>query len=177
MGSEMCIRDGIEQAERGSRLAGGGHALEGEGPSPDGAFFDPHGTVLHVHPPWKGGTGVTYARFDVALPDSGELHFESSAAMDKGAVGRTDGATFSVRVESSGETLEEAVHTAGDTPVPVQLDLTRFAGRTVTFELAVDPGPANNPTCCLLYTSDAADELPRVDLGGRPILKKNIRLH
>lgn len=137
----------IEQAERGSRLAGGGHALEGEGPSPDGAFFDPHGTVLHVHPPWKGGTGVTYARFDVALPDSGELHFESSAAMDKGAVGRTDGATFSVRVESSGETLEEAVHTAGDTPVPVQLDLTRFAGRTVTFELAVDPGPANNPTC------------------------------
>ena len=26
--------------------------------------------------------------------------------------------------------------------------------------------------CCLLYTSDAADDLTRVDLGGRRIIKK-----
>ena len=28
------------------------------------------------------------------------------------------------------------------------------------------------PFCCLLYTSDAADDLPCVDLGGRRIIKK-----
>ncbi|GAB5885684.1 hypothetical protein JMUB7556_28390 [Staphylococcus aureus] len=28
-------------------------------------------------------------------------------------------------------------------------------------------------TTCLLYTSDAADELDGVDLGGRRIIKKN----
>ena len=28
------------------------------------------------------------------------------------------------------------------------------------------------PTPCLLYTSDAADDLPCVDLGGRRIIKK-----
>ena len=29
-----------------------------------------------------------------------------------------------------------------------------------------------NPNCCLLYTSDAADERSSVDLGGRRIIKK-----
>ena len=32
-----------------------------------------------------------------------------------------------------------------------------------------------NPTC-LLYTSDAADDLTRVDLGGRRIIKKKVSL-
>ncbi|GAB5779831.1 hypothetical protein JMUB7523_26440 [Staphylococcus aureus] len=31
-----------------------------------------------------------------------------------------------------------------------------------------------DPTTCLLYTSDAADDLTRVDLGGRRIIKKII---
>ena len=30
--------------------------------------------------------------------------------------------------------------------------------------------------CCLLYTSDAADEQRGVDLGGRRIIKKNIKV-
>ncbi|WP_460379543.1 hypothetical protein, partial [Staphylococcus aureus] len=30
----------------------------------------------------------------------------------------------------------------------------------------------DNPCTCLLYTSDAADDLTRVDLGGRRIIKK-----
>ena len=32
--------------------------------------------------------------------------------------------------------------------------------------------PSDNPLICLLYTSDAADELDGVDLGGRRIIKK-----
>src|SRR5665811_1288165 len=33
-------------------------------------------------------------------------------------------------------------------------------------------GRRGQPTACLLYTSDAADDLTRVDLGGRRIIKK-----
>src|SRR5450756_3127091 len=35
-----------------------------------------------------------------------------------------------------------------------------------------DTGQSSSPTCCLLYTSDAADDLLCVDLGGRRIIKK-----
>ena len=34
----------------------------------------------------------------------------------------------------------------------------------------IHPGQPRNP--CLLYTSDAADDLPCVDFGGRRIIKK-----
>src|SRR5665811_1090285 len=36
----------------------------------------------------------------------------------------------------------------------------------------VDKTPPEQVTSCLLYTSDAADDLTRVDLGGRRIIKK-----
>ena len=37
---------------------------------------------------------------------------------------------------------------------------------TVRIQLVVQP------QCCLLYTSDAADDMQCVDLGGRRIIKK-----
>ena len=37
---------------------------------------------------------------------------------------------------------------------------------------AVAPAAATQPSNCLLYTSDAADERSSVDLGGRRIIKK-----
>ena len=37
---------------------------------------------------------------------------------------------------------------------------------------AIDAMAADSTRCCLLYTSDAADERSSVDLGGRRILKK-----
>ena len=42
--------------------------------------------------------------------------------------------------------------------------------------MKVDPGRAILVGDCLLYTSDAADDLPCVDLGGRRIIKKK-KLH
>ena len=38
----------------------------------------------------------------------------------------------------------------------------------------IGPNGAGKSTICLLYTSDAADDLGRVDLGGRRIIKKKI---
>ena len=37
-----------------------------------------------------------------------------------------------------------------------------------------DGDTADSPKCCLLYTSDAADDMQCVDLGGRRIIKKKI---
>ena len=37
-------------------------------------------------------------------------------------------------------------------------------------------GLSPEPECCLLYTSDAADERSSVDLGGRRIIKKKTSL-
>ena len=44
---------------------------------------------------------------------------------------------------------------------------------TLTVILALDVWNA----CCLLYTSDAADERSSVDLGGRRIIKKKKKTH
>ncbi|MFO7976794.1 MAG: DUF6259 domain-containing protein [Candidatus Hydrogenedentota bacterium] len=137
----------LDDAVRGSRhLDGSDHPFEANSPSPDGAFFQPHGNVIRAHPPWKTATGIAYARLDIALPESGNLSFEAAVGMDEGAVGQTDGVTFSVLAEAGSETLEEAVHTASSEPVPLELDLTPFAGQTVALELAVHPGPEKNPS-------------------------------
>ncbi len=42
--------------------------------------------------------------------------------------------------------------------------------------LASAPAPAAAPAACLLYTSDAADDLLCVDLGGRRIITKKTEL-
>src|SRR5665811_2347896 len=38
------------------------------------------------------------------------------------------------------------------------------------------PDCSRHRSSCLLYTSDAADDLPRVDLGGRRIIKKTTKM-
>ena len=48
-------------------------------------------------------------------------------------------------------------------------DLRDFFGCPAGFDQGSDP---HLPRGCLLYTSDAADDLPCVDLGGRRIIKK-----
>src|SRR5659263_668706 len=51
-------------------------------------------------------------------------------------------------------------------------DGERSAGPAVHLPLIGRRHPPQVPTRCLLYTSDAADDLLCVDLGGRRIIKK-----
>ena len=63
----------------------------------------------------------------------------------------------------------------GDTLEPLKIVATR--GMTVdTQEYHPEPRVASI-VACLLYTSDAADDLLCVDLGGRRILKKKKKKH
>ena len=51
----------------------------------------------------------------------------------------------------------------------------RLTSAQVTISQLVSSSPASGSVLtCLLYTSDAADDTPCVDLGGRRIIKKKI---
>jgi len=66
--------------------------------------------------------------------------------------------------------------TIGQAELRLVLHITKAADGSLTATLdSIDqgaPGIAVN-TICLLYTSDAADDMQCVDLGGRRIIKKN----
>src|SRR5428012_16723 len=51
-------------------------------------------------------------------------------------------------------------------------DRSRGRGSARPGRRALGPGAGRNTASCLLYTSDAADDLLCVDLGGRRIIKK-----
>src|SRR5450756_3108510 len=53
--------------------------------------------------------------------------------------------------------------------VPVANLRTEFTGAVATYDIAGVTGFADQHYSCLLYTSDAADDLLCVDLGGRRI--------
>jgi len=132
--------------------------VEVSGPlaSADGARFQSRGDTLFAHPPWMArrtspetgrvesdGTGVAYARFEINLPREGRIRFLTEVAMDQGALGpeRTDGVTFGVAARSDDCELRRELHNATDERRPLELDLTPLAGKPVTVELTVHPGP------------------------------------
>jgi len=137
--------------------------VEVTGPLPlaDGAQFESRGDTIFAHPPWKprrtdpetdrvksGGPGVAFARFSVKLPPDGQIRFLSGVAMAEDALGpdRTDGVTFGVSVGGGGRPLSRKLHNATDEPQTLELDLWALAGKTVTVELTVHPGPNGSPS-------------------------------
>src|SRR5665811_2537165 len=57
--------------------------------------------------------------------------------------------------------------------IPFGITMVMFTwGASIFFTASKPPNNAIQIYACLLYTSDAADDLTRVDLGGRRIIKK-----
>src|SRR5450756_3168969 len=75
-----------------------------------------------------------------------------------------DGAREVARALDAGVTLVEAFVVAGPSPDP---EVAAVAARAAS--LGVPLVPVARDLLCLLYTSDAADDLLCVDLGGRRI--------
>src|SRR5665811_334673 len=89
------------------------------------------------------------------------------------SVAAADAATYTVEVTGA---CGPMVSSSADLTVNVNAStsalspLTKCPGESATFSTtASGTGPFSY---CLLYTSDAADDLTRVDLGGRRIIKK-----
>ena len=152
----------LDKATCGSRPFDG-EATEATGQlaSPDGARFESQGDSVFTHPPWMvrrtdpqtgevntGGSGVAYARYTLDLPPDGRLRLLADVAMDGGAVGegKTDGVTFNMVVRCGDEELRGEVHNATDRRRRMELDLTSLAGRRVTVEMTVHPGPNLSPS-------------------------------
>jgi hypothetical protein len=141
----------IERAVCGSRPFAG-RGVENRGPlvdSADGALFQGGSEVLSAHPPWKiAGSGVAFARYEIDLPDALLLVLRSEVALDPGAVGpgKSDGVTFFAAAHLGDRKLRVQLHNATAERWPLALDLTPFAGKRVTVELSVDPGPKRNPS-------------------------------
>jgi len=139
----------IHDAACGSRpFEGQGTEVRGDLGAPDGASFVGTGDALHAHPPFRvAGTGVVYARFALRLPENA-VGFISDVAMDDRAVGedKTDGVTYGVRVQCGEREEHKELHNATSERRPLTMDLAPFAGKEVTLELTVHPGPQRNPS-------------------------------
>jgi hypothetical protein len=141
----------IDRAVCGSRPFAG-RGIENRGPlfdSADGALFLGDSDVLSAHPPWKvGGSGVAFARYEIDLPAEGRLELKTEVAIDPGAVGpdKSDGVMFTAAARLGDRRLRAQLHNATAEQRPLALDLTPLAGKRVTVELSVDPGPKRNPS-------------------------------
>jgi len=145
----------FEKAHCGWRGYGGGQ-LEVDGPLSDdesGAAFRPSdASTIFAHPPWKlepelaplpglpGNSGVAWACFDLGVPDK-PCRLKATVALAAGAAlpGRSDGVVFRMRATAPGKDLRVEKLVAGETPEPLELDLSPLRGQKAQIWLEVEP--------------------------------------
>lgn len=145
------LADQIDRAVCGSKpFDQPAREWKGPGTADDGGQFTDAGSgLLAAHPPWKSsGSGTAYARYQVDLPPEGRLALTSGVALAERATeaGRSDGVTFRISATDGRKRIQQELHHASETPHAIELDLTPLAGKTVTVELAVEPGPKRSPS-------------------------------
>jgi len=94
-----------------------------------------------LHPPWRGLTGVSYQTFRFRLPAAKAIRLTGATALREDGVGKSDGVTFRVFVN---EEKRLDVSRAVSDWQPFTIDLSTFAGKTVTVRFETDPGPQDN---------------------------------
>src|SRR5450756_1980261 len=114
--------------------------------------------------------------------DLGEKPAQCAGFSPKSALEREDGqprSTGTVRPSASACLATTTVNSPGSFAHPPVASSQCWSARARTVTSAVSEAPASDTTTadpashrCLLYTSDAADDLLCVDLGGRRIIKK-----
>ena len=99
---------------------------------------------IFMHPPYKGGVGYCFAKFDVNLPE-GKPMLEFALGFREGS-STQDGCVFSVLViesDKENEVFKEQYATLGAW-AERSVDLSPYAGKAVTLKLVTDVGPADN---------------------------------
>ena len=112
------------------------------------------GVVRHclgIHPPWKGGYGTLWSDYRLALNTNTPIRLKFYTAIRDNRVDepKSDGVDFRVKVldESNAERELFARFSDAKTWQPAEIDLSAFAGQTVTLRLWNGPGPKNDTTC------------------------------
>jgi len=102
---------------------------------------------LFMHPPYKGGVGYTFARYEpITLPRAPHAAFRCEIGKMDGS-DRGDGVLFrAMVVDSAGrETVIAEKQWAEHAWTPLTADLGRWAGQSFRLKLISDVGPADNP--------------------------------
>ncbi len=98
--------------------------------------------VFLLHPPWRGGTGITFQQFAFRIPTNATgVSLRGATAIKSDIVTNSDGVTFRVLINGT-----KVLDTNRTTDVWADFDfnLTAFRGSNVTIRFETDPGPANN---------------------------------
>ena len=123
-----------------------------------------------AHPPYRDVPGVTWTDFRLVLPDHQPIRFDFNTAIRDNTASEppSDGTESKVFVIESNGTEHEVFSrfSASKKWVPATVDLSAFAGSTLTLRLWTGPGPANDPTCDQCYWGS-----PAITVGKTPALQ------
>ncbi len=117
----------------------------------DGGAFD----CFVSHIPWTGGPGVSVVEIPVTLPANQTIEMTFANGIQKKHEG--DGMTFALHVvpmdteNSLGETVWSEHQTTPGVWKKSNVDLSKFAGKTVRLQLEWNPGPKQNSSFDLGY--------------------------
>lgn len=103
--------------------------------------------ALLMHSPWHVPPGKTWADYELALPagQPARLAFGITMSPEAMFADRSDGVTFSVYLTVDGQQTElMREHYAKAEWEDHAFDLSKYAGKTATLRLQVEPGPKNN---------------------------------
>ena len=122
-----------------------------------------------VHPPWRGGHGVAWSDFALALPESKPITLAFHTAIRESHPNEplSDGVEFKVFVTGADKQEKELFTRFSDAKnwEAASVDLSAYAGQSITLRLWTGPGPKNNTTCDQAYWGD-----PVILVGARPAL-------
>ena len=105
------------------------------------------------------------------LPNT-ERPYEKCLLYGAGSLSDAELISVIIRTGSRGERCVDLAHRILNAGPDGLLNLIRLDTEQLTGIRGIGPVKAVQLKCCLLYTSDAADEEDSVDLGGRRIIKK-----
>ncbi len=134
----ICVRKGKEQGDLGGT----------------GAIVQPRKTrcgdvakdALFMHPPYQGGVGYAFARYEpVLLPKNAPAAFRALVGKEDGS-DPGDGILYKVAVvdESGAETILAQQTVTEHAWRPIEADLSRWAGQKVALKLIADVGTKDN---------------------------------
>lgn len=107
--------------------------------------------ALVFHPPFRKGPGDLMATYQITLPKDKELIFKSFAAIrysNPEIEQPSDGILFAVDITDQGKTTRAfEVFTKSHEWIPVEADLTSYAGKTIGLTLVMGPGPKGDTNC------------------------------
>jgi len=130
--------------------------------------------AILLHSPWRVPPGKAWVDYPIALPDltPARLRFGIAMRPDMAVPGKSDGVTFSAFIiDSEGEHELLRVHHDRGEWADHDIDLSEWAGKSITLRLQTEPGPAGSPSFDYSYFGGAAILVGNVTRGRRERLE------